>query len=177
MIEAQFIQHWELAQFRARCFWQQQGHLLLCEYKDIRQYAAVALIKCLDSYQPGRPMSVRSFIWSGIPWRMIDELRRDGLMLRGRDAEVRFVPIGEAPPASLQYDPREGMERRAACQVLREQIRQLEPRQRLVIEASLGGTLPEAARQMGVTLGRACQIRKQAIGVLRERINAQRFTE
>jgi len=197
--DALFAQHWDLARMRANRFWREYGHLVAsCEHKDVMQYAAIALLECLAAYRPGNRMTLRSYIWGMVPWRIGDQLRKADLMVRDGRKAMHLVPL-EADYPDLAFRPEAEMERRDAARVMRGKICRLDPRQRTVtgalhsfisrsasplstvssagpprrMEATLRGeTLVEAGKRVGVKFPRASQLRKSAIRVLQERMAA-----
>jgi len=158
---------------RGLSFWRRYGHLVVgCEYEDVRQCAAIALIECLAAYRPGGSMTLRSYVWGMVPQRIVDELRACGLMVRKGRPAAQMVPL-EAYKAETSIWPETEILWRDAQQTLRREAARLVPQQRTVVESICRGeTLEQAGRRLGVKYARASQVRKQAIKELRARMAA-----
>lgn len=116
------------------------GYGLLLDWDDAQdavQLALIALYKHLTDLDVSKPAAVRAYLITCTRNAALDRLRKDKL----KDSISSDITFDSDPAAP---DPLDALVREAERAVLRECIRRLQPKERLVIVLRFPGNLPDA---------------------------------
>lgn len=143
---------------------------------DLEQAGVIGLLAALRSYDSARGASLANHAWRHARGAILDALRASDPLSRrdrARGLTVRHVDIDAAPEQFDEAsDPAHVLSRRQDGDRLAAALAALPAQEHAAIAAALGEGDSQLAAQLGISSTRVVQLRRRAVGRLREAMAA-----